>query len=308
MIHISESDMKMKFKFTLLRLFHHSKYELTQSYKKTNYITQLNNVFHSSCRSSYTVEASLALTLVIFACIILFTPMLILNHQRNASIILEKNARLVAQEKYIEYYKTKDGTIKLDKDALSEIETSVTALALASQIEAPGMRHIDMLSESEVTDKNIKYVANYEAVLPFSIFGINCIPQQIVASRRAWIGEKGNRWMEDNGNTQNKEDQIVYVSTRDSSVYHTTMECSYITHEILESSGAEIRNLRTKFGGRFSPCASCRPSSYLAKVYYTSGARSYHSTKTCKTLSSYIQPIKKSEAEAAGKHGCIRCG
>lgn len=298
----------MKNKISILHLFHHSRYEQGQSYKKNKLITQLNTLFHSSCRSSYTVEASLALTLVIFACIILFTPMLILNHQRNASIILEKNARLVAQEKYIEYYKTKDGTIKLDKDVLSEMETAVTALTLASQIEEPGMRHIDMLSESEVTDKTIKYVVNYEAVLPFSIFGINSIPQQIIASRRAWIGEKGNRWMEDNGNTDKKEDVIVYVSTRDSDVYHTTMECSYITHEILESSGAEIRNLRTKFGGRFSPCASCRPSSHLATVYYTSGARSYHSTKTCKTLSSFIQPMKKNEAIAAGKHGCIRCG
>ncbi|SFG33997.1 hypothetical protein SAMN05216356_10637 [Oribacterium sp. WCC10] len=291
-----------------MQIIHNSKYEISQSDYKSNLFTQLNIFFHSSCRSSYTVEASLALTLVIFACVILITPLLILNHQRNASIILEDNARMVAQEKYIEYYKKKDGTIKLDTDILNSIETSVSALSLAHQIEQPGMEHIDLLSDSEVTDKNIKYVANYKALLPFSVFGLNSIPQQVVASRRAWIGADGNRWMENNGNPPKSDDATVYVSTRDSDVYHTTMSCSYITHDIMETSGAVIKAMRTKFGGRFSPCASCKPNYRMSVVYYTSGARSFHSTNTCKTLSSYIQAMKKSQAESAGKHACIRCG
>ncbi len=301
--------MKMKKLNHLLRSSIHSKYDKTQSDNNytQHFIKQINILFHSSCRSSYTVEASLALTLVIFACVILITPMLILNHQRNASVILEENARMVAQEKYVEYYKTKDGTIKLDKDVLSSAETTLTALSLASQIEEPGMKHIDMLSDSQVDDKTVKYVANYEAVLPFSVFNVNSISQQIVASRRAWIGARGNRWMEDNGNEASPDDPTVYVSTRDSDVYHTSMDCTYITHDINVVSGAEIKNLHTKFGGRFAPCASCKPSSRLDKVYYTSGARSYHSTPTCKTISSYIQPMKKSEAESAGKHLCTRC-
>ncbi|ETP72224.1 hypothetical protein UYO_1825 [Lachnospiraceae bacterium JC7] len=298
----------MNFKNTFSSMFTHSRYEHKRSEYKSLFLKQLNILIHSSCRSSYTVEASLALTLVIFASVIFITPMLILNHQRNASVILEDNARMVAQEKYIEYYKTRDGTIKLDTDILNGIETTVSALSLASQIEQPGMKNIDMLSDSEVTDKKIKYVANYEAILPFSVFGLDHLSQQVVASRRAWIGEKGNRWMEDNGNTDDKKDITVYVSTKDSDVYHTTMGCTYITHDIKETSGAAIRDLRTKFGGRFSPCASCRPNTRLSVVYYTSGARSYHSTPTCKTLSSYIQPMKKSEAEAAGKHACVRCG
>jgi len=301
--------MKMKKLNHLLRSSIHSKYDKTQSDNNytQHFIKQINTLFHSSCRSSYTVEASLALTLVIFACVILITPMLILNHQRNASVILEENARMVAQEKYVEYYKTKDGTIKLNKDVLSSAETTLTALSLASQIEEPGMKHIDMLSDSQVDDKTVKYVANYEAVLPFSVFNVNSISQQIVASRRAWIGARGNRWMEDNGNEASPDDPTVYVSTRDSDVYHTSMDCTYITHDINVVSGAKIKNLHTKFGGRFAPCASCKPSSRLDKVYYTSGARSYHSTPTCKTISSYIQPMKKSEAEAAGKHLCTRC-
>ncbi len=301
--------MKMKLLNFLLRKSIHSKYDQTHTDNKItqHFIKQLNILFHSSCRSSYTIEASLALTIVIFACVILITPMLILNHQRNASIIMEENARMVAQEKYVEYYKTKDGTIKLDNDILSTAETTMSALSLASKIEEPGMKHIDMLSDSQVDSTNIRYVANYEAVLPFSFFNVNSISQQIVASRRAWIGANGNRWMTANVNTSSSDDPTVYVSTKDSDVYHTTMECTYITHDIHSVSGAEIKNLHTKFGGRFAPCASCRPNSRMEKVYYTSGARSYHSTPTCKTISSYIQPMKKSEAEAAGKHLCVRC-
>lgn len=302
--------MTMKVFESKLRLFQNSKYEQTQSENKNKnkYITQLNTFLLSSCRSSYTVEATLSLTLLIFACVVLITPMLILNHQRNALMILEENARMVAQEKYIEYYKRKDGTLKLDKDIAGSFETTLSALALGHQIEQPGMEHIDMLKDSEVTDKNIKYVADYDAVLPFSVFGLNSIEQQVVSSRRAWIGADGNRWMEDNGNTGIKDDITVYVSTKESDVYHTTMDCTYINHEIHKASGEEMKTLRTKFGGRFSPCASCRPNTRMSVVYYTSGARSYHSTPTCKTLSSYIQPLKKSEAEAMGKHSCIRCG
>lgn len=296
-----------------MRKLVHSKYEKTQTNNKKTIVTQqitkkLNRFILSSCRSSYTIEASLALTLVIFACIILITPMLILNHQRNASVIMEDNARMVAQEKYAEYYKTKDGTIKLDQDVLNSVETTLSALSLASQIEEPGMKHIDLLSDSEISDKTVKYVANYEAVLPFSVFNMNSIPQQVIAYRRAWIGARGNRWMEDNGNTDTKTDPTVYVSTKDSDVYHSTMSCTYITHDIQSVPGSSIKSMHTKFGGRFAPCASCKPNTRMAAVYYTSGARSYHSTPTCKTLSSYIQPMKKSEAVSSGKHSCIRCG
>ncbi len=305
--------MKISFSNLYMRKSIQSEYEKTQSDNKKSKVTQqltkkLNKLFLSSCQSSYTIEASLALTLVIFACIILITPMLILNHQRNASVIMEDNARMVAQEKYAEYYKSKDGTIKLDQDVLNSVETTLSALSLASQIEEPGMKHIDLLSDSEITDKTVKYVANYEAVLPFSVFNINSIPQQVVASRRAWIGARGNRWMEDNGNDKTKDDITVYVSIKDSDVYHTTLSCTYITHDIHTTSGSQISSMRTKFGGRFAPCASCKPNTRLTTVYYTSGARSYHSTPTCKTMSSFIQPMKKSEAVSAGKHACVRCG
>lgn len=234
-------------------------------------------------------------------------PMLILNHQRNASLEMHENARQMAKQKYVEYYRAKDGSLTLDQDLLNSGETVLTALGLGHQISQPGMQNIDLLSDSEITKETVRYIANYDAVLPFSVLGLDHLSQQIVVSRRAWIGAKGNRWMENNGG-EAEDDPIVYVSTRDTDVYHTTRACSYLTHDILEARGEDMRTLRNKFGGKYSPCATCRPNLSMPTVYYTLAARSYHTTPSCRTISSNVQEMKKSEAESYGKHGCVRCG
>ena len=267
--------------------------------------------------ASFTVEAALALSLMIFASVALMVPMIVLNQQINASIILEDSARTVSKLKYIEYYAgkkqkesnegKKDG-IEL-KELAGDAEVLISAAALTNRVTQAGMKNVDLLSESDIDSTKIHYVLNYEAEIPFSILGLGPMHQQVVAYRRAWIGADGNRWMENNGGQKEDDgDEIVYISLRDTKVYHTTLDCSYMSHDILQTTGAAIQEMRTQYGGRFSPCAVCMPSKNLEKVYYTSGARSYHSTAGCRTMSSYIQQTTKKEALASGKHGCIRCG
>ena len=288
---------------TLPRHKSHSRYH----HRASEYKKKLNTLLLTPCRSSLTVEAALALTLVILASVVLMVPMLILNHQRNAALEMHENARQMAKQKYVEYYRAKDGSLTLDQDLLNSGETVLTALGLGHQISQPGMQNIDLLSDSEITKETVRYIANYDAVLPFSVLGLDHLSQQVVVSRRAWIGAKGNRWMENNGG-ETEDDPVVYVSTRDTDVYHTTRACSYLTHDILEARGEDMRTLRNKFGGKYSPCATCRPNLSMSTVYYTLAARSYHTTPSCRTISSNVQEIKKSEAESYGKHGCVRCG
>lgn len=281
----------------------HSKYH----HRASKYKKQLNTLLLTPCRSSFTIEAALALTLVILACVVLMVPMLILNHQRNASQRMEANARLLAKQKYIEYYTAKEGSLTLDQDLLSSGETALSALVLGQQIASPGMKNIDLFSDSEVTKDTIRYIANYDAVLPFSVLGLDHLSQQVVVHRRAWIGAKGNRWMDDL-REEDEDDLIVYVGISNSNVYHTTLNCSYFTHDFLEASGEDMRTLRNQFGGKYSPCAVCRPNLSTPKVYYTLTARSYHATPECRSMYSSPTPMRKSEAEALGKHPCNRCG
>ena len=219
---------------TLPRHKSHSRYH----HRASEYKKKLNTLLLTPCRSSLTVEAALALTLVILASVVLMVPMLILNHQRNAALEMHENARQMAKQKYVEYYRAKDGSLTLDQDLLNSGETVLTALGLGHQISQPGMKNIDLLSDSEITKETVRYIANYDAVLPFSVLGLDHLSQQVVVSRRAWIGAKGNRWMENNGG-ETEDDPVVYVSTRDTDVYHTTRACSYLTHDILEARASE---------------------------------------------------------------------
>ena len=185
------------------------------------YKKKLHCLLSTPCRSSFTVEAALALTLVILACVVLMVPMLILNHQRNALLQMDANAKRMAKQKYVEYYLDKTDRLTLDPDRLGQGEAALNALALGHQIAQPGMEHIDLLRDSEISQEAIRYVANYDAVLPFSVLGLQHLSQQVVASRRAWIGADGNRWSDGPGEGT-VDDPIVYVSTRDTDVFHTT--------------------------------------------------------------------------------------
>lgn len=285
------------------RLKSHSKYPTRASEYKT-----IEHFLFTPCRSSLTVEAALALTLVILASTVLMTPMLILNHQRNASQQLEANARLLAKEKYVEYYQTEKGNLTLDPDRLGRGEAALAAAALGQQIAQPGMKGIDLFTASKITQDTITYIANYDAVLPFSVLGVKSLRQQVVASRRAWIGAPGNRWA-DAGSDTSEDDPTVYISVRDdASAYHTTISCSYLSHDIQSARGEDMLTMKNSFGSRYRPCASCRPGLSSETVYYTLTARSYHTKPNCNTISSHIESLPKSTAVAYGRHPCVRCG
>ncbi len=259
-------------------------------------------------RASLTIEAALSLTLFIFAAVVLMTPILMLNQQQNASVLMERNARTLAKYRYLEYYGQKSGTINLDAEALQTAEEALSIAALLPELKQDGMKNLDLLTESELTEEKISFVLNYDAALPFSILGLRSLPQQVVASRRPWIGAPGNRWSSENqGETE--EDPLVYISVqRESSVYHLDPGCSYISHEFHSGSAAAVSQSQNKFGRKYKICQSCYPSPSAATVYYTEAGKCYHSSPHCRALQSYIQATTRSQAEANKQHACIRCG
>ena len=259
-------------------------------------------------RASLTIEAALSLSLFILAVVVLMTPMLILNQQQNASWLMEKNARTLAKYRYLEYYAQKSGTVSLDAEALQAAEEALSIAAMLPSLSQPGMTHPDLLTESELTEDNICFVLNYDAALPFSILGLHSLPQQVVASRRPWIGAPGNRW-DNEGDGEAADDPLVYVSVqRESDVFHLDPGCSYISHEFHSGSAAAVCQQQNKFGRTYKVCQSCYPSPSSPTVYYTEAGKCYHSSPSCRALQSYIQATHRSQALANGQHACIRCG
>lgn len=287
--------------------------------------TKTNSIFSFSRKinparklhSSMTVEAALCLSLFIFASVVLMMPLLMIHQQRNISRALEQNARLLSKLHYIEYVQstssensysdTDKDKIQLSEELLHSGETVLSAFLLEQQLSKPLLEHLDLLTETEIDIESIQYVANYDFRLPFSVLSLSSLPQQVISSRRAWIGAEGNRWMDQN-ETLSDDDPVVFYSTRESNVYHSSLSCSYISHDILTASGSQMSSITPKYGGHFHPCLGCRPSKNTKTVYYTAGGRSYHATVNCKTLSSYIQEMPLSKAKALGKHACVRCG
>ncbi len=259
-------------------------------------------------RASLTIEAALSLSLFILAVVVLMTPMLILNQQQNASWLMEKNARTLAKYRYLEYYAQKSGTVNLDTEMLQTAEEALSIAAMLPELSQPGMTHPDLLTESELSEDNIRFVLNYDAAMPFSFLGLRSLPQQVVASRRPWTGAPGNRW-DNEGSGEDEDDPLVYTSVqRESSVFHLDPGCSYISHEFHSGSAASVSQQENKFGRKYKVCQSCYPSPSSPTVYYTEAGKCYHSSPSCRALQSYIQATHRSQALANGQHACIRCG
>lgn len=151
----------------------------------------------------------------------------------------------------------------------------------------------------------------YDVRLPFRFFSFDRIPMSSVSSRRAWVGADGGRGraryasrtddahydLDTDGN------RIVYVG-KNGTRYHKNRHCHYLDNKMTMVSGAEIDTLRNASGGVYHACSSCKPDK-SGSVYIFENGSSYHSSEACKSLASYAQSIKLSEAEHLGP--CSYC-
>ena len=262
-----------------------------------------------SYSASMTIEASFSLSLFILAMVMLMTPLLILNRSIKISTILEKNARAVSMYKYLEHYgvkKTAVGDVPHIDELLSIGESAVEDILLPEALQMEGMQNIRAW-KSHITKDDILLDLEYEELIPLSIINKKSIYQEIIAHRRAWIGVKGARWEKEEGE-EKKEEEMVFVVDGPSSVYHRMSDCSYISNEFLSANPRRIDGSNAKYGGKFCPCKSCKPSLNSAVVYYTEAGRRYHSTTDCPAMRSSVHEIPLSQALAEGRHPCPRCG
>lgn len=256
-------------------------------------------------QASFTIEGAIALSIFIFACTVMMIPMLVFDQHRYISAVLEDQSRTLSKYKYVSYWMEESGAEGLDKELVGSLETGLSSILLASKLKRPGIKRLDVLSDSEVDEEMVRYTVNYETTLPFRVFGLDSVSQQVVSSRRAWIGSDGQRWENGSGDEGDESDPIVYIGIT-SVRYHTTPLCSYLSHNIYTASGAEIADMRTQSGSRYSPCAACKPNMDMALVYYTDNGRAYHSKADCSSMNTYIQARKLSEVVYMG--ACSRCG
>lgn len=265
------------------------------------------NTEMSSCkRGSITIEAAIGLSIFIFSILILLTPMLSLKQQLHTAVILEEHSRELAKLKYLEHYGQEKGKLKLDSNLLSGLETGVSLLKLRQEINTSGMKNVDLLSETKITEEQLLFVMNYEVRVPFPFLVSNRFKKQVVSSRRAWIGAEPYRFLEE-GEEITAENPLVYIGRDSENVYHTNRECSYLLSSFSTASGSSMGDRRNRFGEKYTPCLSCHPSERDAMVFFTAGGKKYHKNKSCPALQSHPHTTTLLKALEEGRHLCHRC-
>lgn len=115
-----------------------------------------------------------------------------------------------------------------------------------------------------------------------------------------WVGAG-----EENFEGGDQAEKMVYV-TESGSVYHRSLNCTYINLSVSEVSSSEISVLHNVYGERYTACDICSKGQKPAgSVYITEKGSHYHNLESCSGLKRTVRLVKESEA---GRHACSRCG
>lgn len=269
---------------------------------------------------SLTIEAAVALPLMILAIWMLIFPLKVMESERRLQNRLETTAKALAVMKYIE--QAGDRLLKPDAD-LEELTGSWKGAAEASFGQAavralPETKLMEDLRFSPDTsiltgengaDPAMIYAELYYSLhFPDSVFRLLPVRKSLVVNRRAWIGSKGGRGRERYGGTgsdlDTEEDWIVYVG-KNGTRYHLDPGCHYLSNKMSSADASAIAALRNLSGARYHPCPSCRPGT-SGTVYYFESGTAYHATEKCKAVTAYARAVPLSEVIHLG--ACSYCG
>lgn len=272
---------------------------------------------NASASASLTVEASLGLTLFMFTVILLSVPMELLDTQRKIQTVMEDTNRKLSQAAYISYRGIAQGEAsgQENADEIFEIADILAdrgvALYLAQRIkDTAGKERIESVdctgSSISLDGERLDLRASYRLRLPFSIFTLDSIPLSSRSLRRGWIGSEGGRFKM---SAEEKNDHdMVYVG-RDSTRYHLSRDCHYISNQIKEIPAEQVDGYTNNAGKHYKFCSVCKKISGSEQgdsAYILPGGAYYHTRADCSSLSYYVREVPLSEVKGLGP--CSYCG
>ena len=269
-------------------------------------------------KGSLTIEAAIALPIVIMAIWLLILPLRVMESERMVQNRLETTARALSFSGYIqETGEKKLKYVEKYADIIDGVqELAGEGVALASVLSMPEAKLMDMirfgtetsvLSDSGGHDPDIIHMElEYELALPSKMFCILPVHKSLVTHRRAWTGSEGGRGRDTYGavgGAADTEDPIVYVG-KNSTRYHKDPHCHYLANKMKTADAAEIQSFRNAGGAKYHACPSCKPGTSGTVWYFESGT-AYHSTESCKAITAYARAVPLSEAAHLGP--CSYC-
>ena len=268
--------------------------------------------------ASLTLEAALALPLVLFSMVLLMTPFRIMDASRKMQGICDGICMDVSKYAYslcrIDLPGSGSAEAEKDEDEegsfVSLMGSGVLGGYAAARAQAAaddeGLQVVSFLdTQCMVEDDLVTIKLDYLYRLPFPVFGLGAVRQSVVSSRRAWVGAEGSKGRGAEGKTE-EEDPWVYVGET-STRYHLSAGCHYLSNDLSAVSLDRARAARNASGGKYYPCARCARSAAAGQtVYIMPNGSSYHTDPDCSAIIAYVRTVRLSEVEHLG--ACSYCG
>lgn len=262
-----------------------------------------------------TLEASLVLSLLIFASVTLLLPMRILNTERKLQAALECVGEDFSKYAYLQtrleqgLEATVPGAGEFAKEFCHQLEGGIAEM----YIEARVMEYADTVNIQQVTLRESQFledgewfdlILNYEIRMPFPVLGLNAVERTARCRRRAWIGKAGKDGK--TGFEEEMTEEMVYIG-KNSTRYHKSRSCHYLANKMEVVAFEAVETLRNQSGGKYYACAVCASACGAGStVYIMPQGTSYHSSKMCTAILAYVRMVPLSEVAHLG--ACSYCG
>jgi len=260
-------------------------------------------------KASLTIEAALCMPFIILAILAFIRPLKLMEAERMLHNHMEACAKNLAVAAYVKNCDVLNNE-KTEEYRLSELLAGIGEGAAQASIlleaDTAYFSHAwfdeqtTVLKKSDSTDENMIVLSlSYTPVLPLRLGELTGLRKTLVVNRRAWTGSDGGRGRSKYGDEEDEEedDPIVYIG-RDSTRYHLSPGCHYLSNQMRSADASQITALRNSYGGKYHACPSCKPKS--GTVFYFENGSAYHGSEHCKAINAYVREAHLSEVRHLG--------
>ena len=151
---------------------------------------------------------------------------------------------------------------------------------------------------------NLDLMVTYRVKIPFLPGDVGSLFLSQRECQRVWSGNKAPTGDNESKEEETEEDVLVYI-TETGSVYHTSLDCSYLKLSVQQIRHNEVINYRSEDGSKYYACDRCEKGGSGFWVYITSSGNRFHTDPNCSALRRNVQSVWLSEVR--DRHCCSRC-
>ena len=259
-------------------------------------------------RGSMTVEAAVIIPLLLFLVLNLTSVMEMLRLHSRLELALWKYGKVMAVGSYLlaDNEEADEETNEWLQTGATILTDAAVYLAVTAELgeeyleQAPltyGKYGLSFLRSSYLEEDDIDIHLAYRVSPDFALPGFGSFWMVNRYYARAWTGYCVAE--------EEEADEYVYVTVY-GTVYHESLQCSYLKRTIELVSVEEARCRRNQSGGRYVLCELCGMHGKPEAVYITPDGDRYHLREDCAALKRTLQILEKTEAAETYK-ACSRC-